>query len=167
MITDIQMPGASGLDLLRAVKETSPETVVIMITAFATTETAIEAMKEGAYDYLTKPFKVDEIRLVVEKALEKKLLTVENQRLRTELRTQARQRVLIGTSAAMQRVYELMAQVAATRDQRAHLRRERHRQGAGRARDPRSVGAAREGRSSRSTAARSRRTCSSPSCSGT
>ncbi len=115
VMTDVQMPGGSGIELLRSVKESSPETVVIVITAFATTETAIEAMKEGAYDYLTKPFKVDEVRLVVSKALEKKLLTVENKRLRKELRTQARQRVLIGTSGAMQRVYDLMAQVAATR----------------------------------------------------
>ena len=115
VMTDVQMPGGSGLELLRWVKESSPETLVIVITAFATAETAIEAMKQGAYDYLTKPFKVDEVRLVVGKALEKKLLTVENKRLRSELRTQAKQRVLIGTSAAMQRVYDLMAQVAATR----------------------------------------------------
>jgi two-component system response regulator PilR (NtrC family) len=115
VMTDVQMPGRSGLDLLRSVKSESPETVVIVITAFASTETAIEAMKQGAYDYLTKPFKVDEVRLVVEKALEKKLLTLENRRLRSELRSQVRQRKLIGTSAPMQRVYELMAQVAATR----------------------------------------------------
>jgi two-component system response regulator PilR (NtrC family) len=115
VMTDVQMPGKSGIDLLRAVRVSSPETVVIVITAFATAETAIEAMKEGAYDYLTKPFKVDEARLVVNKALEKKLLSAENKRLRTELSTQAKRRVLIGTSAAMQRVYDLMAQVAPTR----------------------------------------------------
>jgi two-component system response regulator PilR (NtrC family) len=115
LMTDVQMPGGTGIELLRSVKETAPETVVIVMTAFATTETAIEAMKEGAYDYLTKPFKIDEVRLVVNKALEKKLLSVENKRLRSELRTQTRRRVLIGTSAAMQRVYDLMAQVAATR----------------------------------------------------
>ena len=88
VITDIQMPERSGLELLHAVREVAPETVVIMITAFATPETAIQAMKEGAYDYITKPFKVDEIRVVVEKALEKKLLATENRRLRSELRTQ-------------------------------------------------------------------------------
>jgi two-component system response regulator PilR (NtrC family) len=115
VVTDVQMPGKNGLELLRSVKESAPETVVIVVTAFATAETAIDAMKQGAYDYLTKPFKVDELRLVVSKALEKKLLTVENKRLRSELRTQTRQRVLIGTSAPMQRVYELMAQIAATR----------------------------------------------------
>ncbi len=115
VISDVKMPGRTGLDLLQVVKEISPETVVIMITAFATTETAIAAMKQGAYDYVTKPFKVDELRLVVEKALEKKLLTLENRRLRTELRTQLRSRSLVGTSSAMQKVYDLIAQVAGTK----------------------------------------------------
>jgi len=112
VITDVQMPGKSGLELLRAIREVSPDTVVIMITAFASADTAIAAMKEGAYDYITKPFKVDELRLVVEKALEKKLLTRDNQRLRTELRSQARSRRLIGSSLAIQRVYDLIAQVS-------------------------------------------------------
>jgi two-component system response regulator PilR (NtrC family) len=115
VISDIKMPGRSGLELLQATKQISPETVVIMITAFATTETAIAAMKQGAYDYVTKPFKVDELRLVVEKALEKKLLTLENHRLRTELRGQLKSRSLVGTSAAMQKVYDLVGQVAGTK----------------------------------------------------
>jgi two-component system response regulator PilR (NtrC family) len=115
VITDIQMPGRSGLDLLLEVRQASPETPVIMITAFATAENAITAMKQGAYDYITKPFKVDEIRVVVEKALEKKLLASENRRLRSQLRTQTRSRALVGTSRPMQRVYELVAQVAPTR----------------------------------------------------
>ncbi len=115
VLSDLQMSGRSGLDLLHAVRETSPETAVILITAFATTETAIAAMKEGAYDYVTKPFKVDELRLVVEKALEKKLLSRENRRLRSELQSQLRQRDLVGTSTAMHRVYELVSQVAETR----------------------------------------------------
>jgi two-component system response regulator PilR (NtrC family) len=115
VIADVQMPQRNGLDLLRGAKEIAPETVVIMITAFATTETAIAAMKEGAYDYITKPFKVDELRLVVEKALEKKLLTSENRRLRTELRSQVSKRTLVGNSSAMQRIYELIARVADTK----------------------------------------------------
>ena len=115
LITDIQMPGGSGLDLLRATSQVAPETIVIMITAYATTETAISAMKEGAYDYLTKPFQVDEIRLVVEKALEKKSLALENRRLRSELRTRSRSRRIIGSSAPMQRVLELVGQVADSR----------------------------------------------------
>jgi two-component system response regulator PilR (NtrC family) len=115
VISDIQMPGGSGLDLLHAARDTSPDTMVIMITAYASTETAIAAMKEGAYDYLTKPFRVDEIRLVIDKALEKKSLARENRRLRSELRTQSRNRRVIGSSAAMQRVYDLVAQVADSR----------------------------------------------------
>jgi len=115
VITDIQMPDRSGLELLHEVREVSPETPVIMITAFATTENAIAAMKEGAHDYITKPFKVDEIAVVVEKALEKKNLAFENRRLRTQLRGQVRSRQLVGTSEVMQRVYGLVAQVAETK----------------------------------------------------
>jgi len=115
VISDLQMGEQSGLELLRRAKQLCPETVVIMITAFATTETAIQAMKEGAYDYVTKPFKVDELRLVVEKALEKKLLMEENRLLKVELRNQTRSRALVGTSLPMQKVYEMMGQVAATR----------------------------------------------------
>ena len=115
VISDIQMPEQSGMKLLHYVKDHSPETVIIMITAFATAETAISAMKQGAYDYVTKPFKVDELRLVVEKALEKKLLSTENQRLRTELRTQSRSRTLVGTSRSMQALYDLISQVADTK----------------------------------------------------
>ena len=112
VISDIQMPGRSGIDLVHATYEISPETVVIMITAFASTETAITAMKEGAYDYVTKPFKVDELRIVVEKALEKKLLSSENRRLRRELRSHSRDRTIIGNSAVIRRVCELISQVA-------------------------------------------------------
>ncbi len=115
VISDIQMPGRSGIELLQAMREVAPETLVVMITAFATTETAIAAMKEGAYDYVTKPFKLDEIRLVVEKALEKKSLASENRRLRSELRHRSRSRSLVGNSAAIQRVYDLVAQVAETK----------------------------------------------------
>jgi len=115
VITDIKMPDGSGLDLLHAAHEISPETMLIMITAFASTETAIAAMKQGAYDYITKPFKVDEIRIVVEKALEKRLLATENRRLRSELRSRVRDRSIVGSSEPMQRVYELISQVANTK----------------------------------------------------
>jgi two-component system response regulator PilR (NtrC family) len=115
VITDVSMPERSGLELLHAVREHAPETLVIMITAYASAETAVEAMKEGAYDYVTKPFKVDEIRLVVEKALEKKLLSSENRRLRGELRSQLLRRSIVGSSGPMQRVYDLVGQVADTK----------------------------------------------------
>jgi two-component system response regulator PilR (NtrC family) len=114
VITDVQMPGGSGIELLRLAQQEAPETVVIVMTAYASTETAIEAMKAGAYDYVTKPFKVDEMRVVLEKALEKKQLSSENRRLRREL-SQGRDRQVVGTSPAMQRVFEMVAQVADTR----------------------------------------------------
>lgn len=113
VISDIQMPDGSGLDLLRFARENAPDTMVVMITAFATTETALAAMKQGAYDYITKPFNVDAIRLAVEKALEKKELFCENRRLRSAL--ERRDRSIVGSSAPMQKVYELVARVASTK----------------------------------------------------
>lgn len=77
VITDIKMPGLDGFGVLRKAIEVSPQTPVIMITAFGTTESAIEAMKHGAYDYIHKPFKIDEIRIIIRKALEKQKLQKE------------------------------------------------------------------------------------------
>jgi len=77
VITDIKMPEVDGFGILKKAREVSPETLVIMITAFGTMESAIEAMKLGAYDFVHKPFKIDEIRLTIEKALEKKQLKKE------------------------------------------------------------------------------------------
>ncbi|MBF0516861.1 MAG: sigma-54-dependent Fis family transcriptional regulator [Nitrospirae bacterium] len=85
VITDIKMPVGSGYEILKGVKELSPETMVLMITAFGTTEDAIEAMKSGAYDYINKPFKIDEIRLIVKNALEKRLLSREVKNLRCQV----------------------------------------------------------------------------------
>ncbi len=115
VITDMQMPGKTGLDLILAARDVSPETVMIVVTAFGTTDSAISAMREGAYDYLTKPFKVDELAIVIEKALEKKLLANENRRLKAELRSQGRDRGLLGHSRAMEEVFDLIAQVAETK----------------------------------------------------
>jgi len=87
VITDINMPKVNGFEILKKVRETSPDTLVIMITAFGTTESAIEAMQLGAYDYIHKPFKIDEIRLVVKKALEKRKLSAEVSILREKIKT--------------------------------------------------------------------------------
>lgn len=115
VITDIKMPKLDGIALLRAVKDLSPETVVIVITAFGTAETAVNAMKLGAYDYITKPFKNEEIRLVVQKALEKQVLRRENLLLRREMESRAGFENFIGKSASMQRIFALIRQVADTR----------------------------------------------------
>ncbi|MBA3060810.1 MAG: sigma-54-dependent Fis family transcriptional regulator, partial [Nitrospirae bacterium] len=87
VITDIKMPKVNGFEILKKVRETSPDTLVIMITAFGTTESAIEAMQLGAYDYIHKPFKIDEIRLVVKKALERRKLSEEVSILREKIKT--------------------------------------------------------------------------------
>jgi len=115
VISDVRMPGMSGLDLLDQVRQLSPETTVILITAHGTTESAVEAMKHGAYDYLTKPCSVDEIRLVVGKALEKRDLSHENQRLRQQLRDQSAIPTIVGKTARMQEIFGLVRQVAPTR----------------------------------------------------
>jgi len=115
VITDVKMPKVDGIEVLRTVKEVSPETVVIVITAFATTDIAVEAMKLGAYDYITKPFKVDEIKLIIQKALEKRDLRKENILLKREIASRAGFENFIGKSAAMQKVFALIRQVADTK----------------------------------------------------
>ncbi len=112
VITDVKMPGADGMDVLKAIKEISPETVVIMVTAFATTETAVEAMKHGAYDYIIKPFKVDELKLIINNSLEKRFLRKENILLKREIESRAGFENFIGKSAPMLKVFALIRQVA-------------------------------------------------------
>lgn len=112
VITDIKMPRLDGLDFLKAVKSVSPETIVLMITAFASTETAVEAMKAGAYDYITKPFQIDEVKLIIQNALERKILREENTLLKRELKDQSSLDQIIGKSEKMQKVMELVKKVA-------------------------------------------------------
>jgi len=112
VITDLRMPKADGMDVLKAVKSTSPETVVLVVTAFATSESAVEAMKQGAYDYLTKPFQVDEVQLIIKNALEKRRLTTENILLKREMASQSSFARIIGESEAMQKVFDVVRKVA-------------------------------------------------------
>ena len=112
VITDLRMPKVDGLEVLRAVKSASPETVVLIITAFASAESAVEAMKQGAYDYLTKPFLVDEVQLIIRNALEKRRLTTENMLLKREMASQSSFAQLVGQSEAMQKVFEVVRKVA-------------------------------------------------------
>jgi len=115
IICDIMMPKVNGMKVLARARELDSEAMVIMITAFASTESAVEAMKNGAYDYITKPFQVDEIKLVVAKALEKTRLVRENIRLRREVEAKYVYANLIGTSAPMKAVYEVIRRVAPTK----------------------------------------------------
>lgn len=111
-ILDMLMPVMNGIEVLNRIIEKSPETTVIIITAFASHETAIEAMKLGAYDYITKPFKIDEIKLVIKKALDKKGLERENLRLRKELQTKYGFANIIGRSIDISKVFELIKRVS-------------------------------------------------------
>lgn len=115
IISDIQMPRVDGFGLLDHVLDACPETAIIMITAFSTTEQAVEAMKLGAYDYITKPFKNDEIKLIVKNALERKTLRRENRELKKELGTRYSFGQLIGKSKAMREVYDLVEKVASSK----------------------------------------------------
>lgn len=112
VITDIKMPRMDGFGVLKKVKEISPSTVVIMITAFGTTESTIEAMKLGAYDYIHKPFKIDEIRLIINKAFEKKRMSDELSLLREKVQSSYRLENIIGKSPRMQDLFRLIPKVA-------------------------------------------------------
>jgi len=114
VITDIHMPGMDGLALLAAVREKAPDVLVILLTAYGSLKTAVDAIKAGAFDYLSKPFVVEDIRLVVRRALEHKKLVRENRSLRDQLRERYRFDNLVGSSAGMVAVYKLVARVADT-----------------------------------------------------
>jgi DNA-binding NtrC family response regulator len=114
VITDIHMPGMDGLALLAAIRERAPDILVILLTAYGSLKTAVDAIKAGAFDYLSKPFVVDDIRLVVRRALEHKKLLRENRSLRDQLRERYRFDNLVGSSPGMVGVYKMVARVAET-----------------------------------------------------
>jgi DNA-binding NtrC family response regulator len=113
VVTDLKMPGADGFEVLKAIKARSPDTEVVMMTAYATVQDAVEAMKQGAYDYLQKPFDPDAAALVVARALERKRLKEQAARLRRELQGVHAFHKIVGKSTAMQDVYRLLEQAAA------------------------------------------------------
>jgi len=112
VLTDIIMPGATGMDLLKKIKEEQPETDVIIITGYGTVKTAIEALQHGAYDYIEKPFTPEILLNTVSRCLEKKRLLLENIRLRQEINALYSLDNIIGTSREMQKVFKLISTVA-------------------------------------------------------
>ncbi len=112
VLTDIRMGVVDGVAVLREFKRFSPDTSIVLLTAFGSLEGAIEAIKQGAYDYLAKPFKKEEIRLVVQRSLDHSRLVRENARFRSELRTREPWTQLVGSSPAMLEVYKLVARVS-------------------------------------------------------
>jgi len=115
VISDIKMPKLNGLELLKLIKGLHPETLVLMITAFSTTDEAVEAMKQGAYDYITKPFQNEEIRLIIRNALERTRLQQENLALKKELGARYSFHNLVGKSKRMLEMYSLIERVAGTK----------------------------------------------------
>ncbi len=115
VITDLAMPGVDGLEVMRHIKTLPVPPAVLMITAFASTDTAVEAMALGAADYLIKPFKVDELRIVVERTLAQRELVSENHRLRDQLRSIQTLNGMLARSPAMHRVFELIRRAAPTK----------------------------------------------------
>jgi two-component system response regulator PilR (NtrC family) len=115
ILMDIRMPKLDGIAVLKKIKALSPETIVVMITAYASADTAIKAMKEGAYDYVTKPFKVDEIKLIIRNALEKKNLQKENILLKQVVRDRYHFDNILGQSPKMLALYDLLEKVGPTK----------------------------------------------------
>ncbi|MDX1764696.1 MAG: sigma-54 dependent transcriptional regulator [bacterium] len=115
VITDMKMPGMSGMEVLSAMKEMEEDVPVIIMTAYGTVETAVEAMKAGAFDYILKPFDISEMEVIVEKALHYRRLSQENEQLRSELHSKYRFDNIIGRSAGMRRIFSLIEQIAPTK----------------------------------------------------
>ena len=114
VILDLKMPGLSGMEVLKRIKEDEPEVVVVVITGYATVESAVEAMKAGAYDFIPKPFTPESLRMIVNRALEKRKLSLENILLRAELKDKISEDMIIGQNAKMHEVEQLVRKVAPT-----------------------------------------------------
>ena len=115
VITDMRLGDQDGMEVLRSFKKLAPETTVIMITAFGSIETAIEAIREGAFDYISKPFKLDEIKFTIRRALEQRRLLQENRFYRQELLGKYQFKNVIGRTSQMFQVYKTIAKVADTK----------------------------------------------------
>lgn len=114
MISDIRMSPVDGMQLLKIIRREKPAVAVIMITAYGSVETAVEAMKEGAFDYVTKPFKVDELLITVQRALEYRNAIAENVNLKAQLESRYQFENIIAESPAMRKVCEMIERVAPT-----------------------------------------------------
>ena len=114
VILDLKMPGLSGMEVLNRIKQEYPEVVVVVITGYATVESAVEAMRRGAYDFLPKPFTPESLRAIVDRALDRRELVLENILLRSELDASFGSEVIIGQSEPMKKIEEVMRKVSPT-----------------------------------------------------
>jgi len=115
ILSDVRMPNMDGMELLKTTRNFLPDAKVVMMTAYGTVQNAVEAMKLGAYDYVMKPFSIDEIELVLKRALEHKQLLLENKLLRSEVIGKYRFDNIVGKSPQMQKIFELVETVADTK----------------------------------------------------
>ena len=115
VITDIKMPGMNGLELLRHIKQVSPDTLVIVITAFSSTEDAVLAMKQGALDYITKPFEIEKIKLVIKNALERKKLSEEHEYYKKQYEHKFDVGNIVGTSDGIRQIFDMIKRVSSSK----------------------------------------------------
>jgi two-component system response regulator HydG len=115
LVTDLRMPGMDGIELLRRAREAHPDLIVVLMTAFAEVETAVQAMQQGAEHYLTKPLQIDELVLVLRRALDRRTLRSEATELRARLKEHLHFDNIVGASPAMQEVFDVVEQVAPTK----------------------------------------------------
>lgn len=112
VLLDLRLPGPGGLEILREVKRRRPETVVVVITGYATVQSAVQAMKSGAYDYVTKPFNLEEIRMLLERVLGHMQLTSENRLLREQIKSKQGFGSIVGRSPEMEKLYRIISKAA-------------------------------------------------------
>ena len=167
VLTDLRLPDADGMEVLRVARESQRDVPVILFTAFGSIETAIQAIRQGAYDYVTKPFALEEISLLVGKALEDRRLREENRRLREEVAGRYRFENLLGNERGHAGGLRPHPPGGSGRRQCPHHRRERHGKGTGGQGAPLQQRPRRAGPSSRSTAPPSPPACWRASSSAT
>ena len=114
VLLDLKMPGMKGIETLSRLKELDPGVTILIMTGYPSIETAVKAIKLGAYDYITKPFTPDVLRIAINRALERKILVSENQQLRQQLKAKNEADIIIGQSKAMRNIYELVRRTAPT-----------------------------------------------------
>ncbi len=112
LLLDLRLPGSSGLEILRDVKRRRPETVVVVITGYATVQSAVQAMKHGAYDYVTKPFNLEELRLLLERVVGHLQLTSENRLLREQIKSKQGFGAIVGRSPEMEKLYRIISKAS-------------------------------------------------------